>query len=1142
MNTTDGVFGGLPADDGKKLVYESSRTRVFRSCPAGAACVIYKEPRGYSAARRVRRERALLERLASVPGVVRLADQTPPPGMIALVDAGPATLADTLVGGRLPVAELLEFACELATVLGGVHDARVIHRDLNPANIVWNRQPHQLILLDFDLATVAAEDLPTFAHPSTIAGTLAYLAPEQTGRTGWPVDQRADLYGVGAVLYELATGEPPFGFADPLRLVHDHLARVPEAPVTRNPNLPVALSQVILRLLEKEPDLRYQSAEGLGHDLRAIRRKPTAPITLGERDFPPRLAAPSRLIGRESAVETLKAAVERSASGPARCLLITGSPGVGKSVLLDQLRSIVTEREGWFASGKFDQFRQDLETNGARQAMSGLCQLLLAEPEETLTVLRTRLLEILGPNSGVVCSHLPDLAPLLGYPSPPELTDPFAARGRLQQSGLAVLRTVASSRRPVVIALDDLQWASPPPLEFVDAILTDPHLTGVLVVGAYRDSEVGADHPLTAMLDRWGRIGVAPQQLSLSNLPQREIAAMLCEMLRLPEDQAHPLAATVTAKTAGNPYDTVELVNALRREEALVPTGDGWRLSQGRIRGLPRNTGVVDLLRDRIEALPPRTVSLLEIMACLGGEVDVRVLADATGHRAADVDSDLVAALEEGLIVASDRDDSFRFRHDRVQRAAFDRLVPQQLTGLRLELGRRLAVLPHRQILAAEQYISAVDAVHSRSERQALIALFHSAATDAQRISNGPRAERFLSAATDLLASTGQTNQTAIDLAIDRHSALYAMGRLAEADEVYQQLTKLTSDPLRVATAAPAQISSLTGRNRPADAVRIGIDLIRALGQPVPGSPKGLASEIERGMTAILEWATTGDELDDLRRVDCDDQRVLAIARIIDRVLPPAFMSGYPGTPWLVLVAARIWAKHGPARDLVGALSYIALFTIGLRDDYRTGAMIVRRVLAVSEARGYEPETSHVRCNYAVSCAPWFEPLEEVVELAHQAYEGLVRGGENHFATHTYYCSLPNLLGCARTIDEVAVEADAALTFATRTGNDDAAVFYLFFRQLARTMRGETLAAGSFQDATFDEDRHLAMMAGNGSITGVAHTLLGINAAIFGDADGVIRHATALETLIPFLLVPTTRLSSPGAGHSGDPPDSRGRR
>lgn len=1106
-----------------ELVYESSRTMVFRSSPVEGGSVVYKKPIGPNAARRLRHERAILERLVDVPGVVRLVEGAPSSEMIALEDLGGDSLAVTSSSGPMAVEELVRTAFELTKVLAAVHGAGVIHRDVTPANIIWSEERSSLFLIDFDLATAAVEESPAFAHQNTIAGTLAYLAPEQTGRTGWPIDQRSDLYGLGAVLYELATGQPPFGFGDSLRLVHDHLALVPEAPIQRDPTLPPALSAIIMRLLEKEPDLRYQSAEGLAHDLGLLRdhgRELGSSLVLGTRDFPSRLSAPSRLVGREAEVEALAGALSEAVAGHRRAVLVTGGAGVGKSALLDQMRSIVSHHGGWFVRGKFDQYRQDFENDAARQAMSELVRLLLAEPEEEIGQHKARLLRYLGPNASLLAALMPELASLLGVVPHPPQGDPLAIRARVRQSELALLRAIASRQRPVVVVLDSLQWALPTPLELVDTILTEPELDGVLVVGAYRDAEIGEDHPLAALLARWDRLDVPVERLPLANLPADAVATMLGDMLRLTAEEVSPLAAAITARTGGNPYETVELVNSLRRDGTLVPTADGWRWAPEMAQSPPEPSDVVALLAGRIRALPARTLGLLEVMCCLGGSVDHELLSDASGLSPEEIEHSLLPALREGLIVTDHPDGQLRFRHDRVQQAALDRLTSQRLTELRLQLAHRLAALPNRQILAAEQYLPAIEAVEYPTERRTLVSLFRAAATEARSVANHARAERFLAAATALLSASGLTTavtRIAVEIATERHAALYGLGRLDEASETYRRITELTDDPLLTAAAAPLQISVLASQNRPAEAVELALDLLRRLGTTVPEDPATLRRETELGMDAVYQWVAAGSVADDLRRPDCDDHRILTIGTIIDRAIPPAFASEFEGTPWLVTTAARMWAEYGPARALVGPLSNVALFAGGLREDYRTGHTVMRRVLAASEARGYEPETSHALSLYALTCAPWFEPLETVIDLAHQAHDGLVRGGEANFAAHTYFSSLFCLFDRAASVDELAAEAEAALAFAARTGNDEAATLYVAYRQAARSLRGHTRKLGGLSDDSFDEEAHLASIAGNHAVSAVNHTVHASVALIFGDTESLVRHSTAAAKLLKAL-------------------------
>src|SRR5271166_2222161 len=389
-----------------EVVHESARTRVTRLLLPGRT-VIRKEPLGPDADRRLRHELAMLERLRGAEGVAQLAEAPWYAGSVVLADAGGMSLA----GRAKPLAagELTGLAIGVARAVAGMHRASVMHRDITPANVVISRHGAPC-LVDFALATSLAEIRPGFTHHSEIAGTLAYLAPEQTGRTGRPVDQRADLYALGATLYELATGGPPFGTGDPLRLTHDHLARVPVPPAQVNPAVPGPLSAIIMHLLEKEPDNRYQTADGVLYDLERLRDAGAlgaGALRVGERDVPLRLVPPSRLVGREEEVAALAAAFAEALAGRCRGVLISGAPGVGKTALADEVRPVVTGRDGWFVAGKFDQYRRDLEFDAFNQAFRALGRLLLAEPEDEVAEVRGQILGAVGPNAGLVTAALP---------------------------------------------------------------------------------------------------------------------------------------------------------------------------------------------------------------------------------------------------------------------------------------------------------------------------------------------------------------------------------------------------------------------------------------------------------------------------------------------------------------------------------------------------------------------------------------------------------------------------------------------------------------------------------------------------------------------------------------------------------------
>ena len=1115
---------GDPVPHGSpELVYESDRTLVRRvPRPDGSGFVIQKEPLGPGSDQRRRHETAVLERLAGVEGVTQLAAVSAGPDVIMLDDLGGTSLQ---AAPRPDPEALIDLAYRLAKVIAAVHRHGVVHKDISPANIVLAADG-TATLIDFELATTFAEERPGFTHQSQIAGTLAYIAPEQTGRTGGAVDQRADLYSFGATLYELATGRPPFGDGEPLQLIHDHLAVVPPAPAELDPATPRGLSDIIMRLLEKEPDRRYQSAVGLAYDLALVRDRRAAgdpaPVTLGERDFPLRLAPPSRLVGRDREIAALRTAFADAVRGSGRGLLITGPPGVGKTALIDELRPVVTAAGGWFVTGKFDQNRNDVTSDAVGQALAALCRLLLAEPEDRLAALRTRIARVLGPHAGLMASLLPDLALLLEL-EPGELGgDPVDAEARLFQGSLDLLRAVVSPDRPLVMVVDDLQWASSIPAGFVDAVLRDENLTGLLIVGAYREAEVDAAHPWSAMLARWDRLGCAPPRLHLRNLPAADLAALLIEMMRLPADEAARLAAEVSGRTDGNPYDTVELVNALRRDGVLVPGDTGWSWNAEALRCFVGEGDVVDLLAARMERLPAPAVALLEIMACLGNETDLELLRAAVAEPDATVAGWLAPSLEDGLLVLErpvGQDaggGTVRFRHDRVQQAAYGRLRPDRRAALQLTLARRLAEHPGFALIAAQQYLPVVAGVAELAERRQVVGLFRMTAARTHLI-NYAATEQFLAASVRLLTEAGVDPDDPLLAQVqpEWHAALYALGRLADADAVYRAIEHRAPDPIALTPSACVQISSLTSRGLTLEAVTLGLDLLRRLGLRVP-APGDLGAQVERGLDALYEWAAGADREADARRAEISDPRVVSTAKIINRMMPPAFFSDPVVLGWLVTAAHRIWVEHGPHAALVCPLGHAGIVTTNRRQDYRTGYGTVRRVLEAGEQRGYEPETSQARFLFAVSVGHWFEPLEDVIQHARQAHEGLVRAGDLLFACFTYHASTPSMLDCASTLDGYAVEVEAGLAFAARTGNEQTSATSLPFRQLLRALRGETVDPGE-EVATFDDPAYLAEIDAHPMAVAYHHITVAQAAALFGDADTLDRHSAEAMPLLPFI-------------------------
>ncbi|NVN92421.1 MAG: AAA family ATPase [Desulfuromonadales bacterium] len=1122
------IILSAPNND-RDLLYQSERTRIFRlRLPQSGGSVIVKEPLGPAAREKLRHETDILGSLTHVRQISQLSGTQVPGATLVLDDRGGESLAQIIARERLETSHILKIAIQLASTVAEIHHAGIAHKDINPTNILLIGQERMPLLIDFDHATSLSEERPPFVHHSQITGNLAYLAPEQTGRVGWALDQRADLYGLGATLYEIATGNLPFPEADPLALIHQILTKSPTPPSALVPNLPDLLSKIIMRLLEKEPDLRYQSADGLVHDLTRLQKMLSSSgvqtFDLGKRDFPLRFRPPSRLFGRDGELATLRSTVDRICSGQGAVLLVSGASGAGKSALIDELRAMVTTRHGWYASGKFDQFRHDRKSGASAQALRHLGRLLLAENEAGLRLYRSRILNAIGSNAGLISASFPEFAIILGIAPETDSGDPLEALSRLHQASLKLLRTIASPDHPLVLVVDDLQWANQETITFIDNLLAEGGIPGLMLVGAYRDNEIDANHPLALKLQAWDRLASPPHQMHLRNLPSADLTLLLEDVLRLPTQAAFELSEVIAQRTDGNPFDTMELLNALRSGCMLTLEKEGWSWDSSAIRQFVGHHEIADLLAARIAQLAEETGQQLRLMACLGGEADLDLLSAAADLPAMEVLRRLNPALEEGLLMLEQgqlgltdtRSIVVRFRHDRVQKAVHDCLEPTLRIQLHLMLGRRLAQHTLYGYPAAEQYLEALDWLDTPHERRSVADLFRAAAAGARLNANFATVERFLAEAMEIYRCLGarEDDPALATLETEWHAALCCLARFEQADQVYLSIRKRCRDPLERVNATCVQINSLSNRDRQQEAVTLGLELLRELGIP---SPQQLDREIEQGLESLYSWIAVHTPEGELQRREADNPLVVGAGKLLQRMMGPAFFYDPLLSAWLVLTSQRLWAEHGPCPALLAGLGGTPVVMAALCNDYRTGYLMTRLALRVGEVRAYEPETSWVRHCFALFCSHWHEPLEESIGQAQLARQGLLNSGDLQYTCFTFHTSLAALLDSAASLSLFETELEAALAFARHTGNAFSLPSFLAYEQLLKALRGTTNLPGSFDDSDFNEVDYLLNTVATPLATATFHIYRALSAALFGDAPALARHAAAAMPFLPHI-------------------------
>ena len=810
---------GLPWHEVSKLqrIHSGSRHRLYRDDRGDAALVIKlnaAELTSESAAASVRHEFELLRDL-KLPGIVRalgLVD-TGRGLALAMEDAGDSNLAQRIRSAPLSITPFLDVAVQLADAVSGLHEARIIHRDIHPGNVVWDSQTGVATLCDFAIARNSATLVMESPNPNQLEGTLPYMSPEQTGRTGRSVDWRADLYSLGATFYTMLTGVPPFAGPDAAALAHAQIARLARPPHEINPQVPLTLSRMVCKLLEKEPEQRYQSATALAEDLREaqeqwLRSATIEPFVLASREVPRSLSIPDKLYGREEELQSLTDAFARTRGGGRQLVLVTGGPGIGKSALVDQLRPSVSDGHGYYAAGKFDQLQRSVPFSGLAQALRSLVQQLLTEPEASLEGWRARIEEAVAPNGELLVAIVPELERLLGPQPPVPEVGPVESRNRFNLVVTRFLRVFARPEHPFVLFLDDLQWVDAASLQLLEQWVSDAASHHLLVIGAYRDNEVGPSHPLALCLSKLRDAGCDIQTVHLNPLGANAIAQLAADTFGERAARMQFLADLIIRKSAGNPFFVRRLLHLMHAQGLFrfLPDAHRWSWDEAQIERAPISDNVLDVMVLAIDRLPPEARRILEIGACIGYEFELDTLAELTDLSLQVVTEQLGPAIEDGLLVSTRDKAALRFAHDRVQQAAYGRLSEQSRQALHHAIGRRLLDragdnLDERLFEIVDQLDLGQAHVVGDAERRSLVELNLAAGQKAKASAAYRAAFEYLTVARRHLGARAWDERPELTFTVHRELAesAYLAGEHATAEELVE--TALGHAPSKAAKA-----------------------------------------------------------------------------------------------------------------------------------------------------------------------------------------------------------------------------------------------------------------------------------------------------------------------------------------------------
>jgi predicted ATPase len=978
----------------------------------------------------------------------------------------------TLLRGPMEPGRFLRLAVPIATALSDIHRSSVIHKDINPRSILVNETTGQVKLTEFGRATAFLREKQEPRNPALIEGTLAYMSPEQTGRMNRAIDYRSDLYSLGVTFFEMLTGRLPFAANDALEWVHCHVARQPPDPRQIIPGIPAMLSEVVLKLLAKGAEHRYQSAAGLAHDLERCRREwegtgAVAPFALARRDWSERPAMPQKLYGRRQEAAGLARAFNRVATtGAIELVLVSGYSGIGKSSLVAELHRPVVEKRGLFLAGKFDQHSRDIPYAVLVHAFRELILDILTESDDHVAAWRDRLLRALGANGRLLLELIPQLSLIIGpQPPVPELR-PEEARLRFAMVMRRFIGAFPARDRPVVLFLDDLQWADRASLSLLEDLARDPDVRSLLLVGAYRDNEVGPSHPLTESLREIRQVGAPLSHIQLGPLSLPDLRELVSEMLRSEPERTDELAALVHERTGGNPFFALQFLSMLYQDGLIKrdPDTQAWRWDLSQLAARETTSNVVDFILERVKRLTIATQELLALAACVGDTPDPSLLARVSGRSPAEVGRCLSEAAREGMLLRVVG--GFRFAHDRVRHAAYRLLPPGERPATHLRIGRLLLaqtpaeargeavfeIVTHLNLGAA--LISDPGEVLELAElnllagRRAKASHAHAAAIN------------YLTAGTALLGRDRWREHH--DLTYEIELALAECELLSgDIDGSLQRAAGLLAEARTAREKVPSyllQKDAHLAKGAVSDAVTDELAALALFGLELPPRPTAAEVAAARARVERLLEDHPIETIPDLPAMSDPDLevalKVTSAASFTDRNL-------------YLHAAAKMVAlslERGNAEGSVFWYGCYGFILVGL-GEHREGHRFARAAFALQETRGFT--SSKAQAHFFLSLTSfWNEPLAESIAQTRSALEGWSEAGPLMGAALATFNRVNCTMIAGEPLDKVSEQLDGALAFLRRIRFRDPEDMCLILHQMVKALQGRTVAPGSLSDQT----------------------------------------------------------------------------
>jgi predicted ATPase/serine phosphatase RsbU (regulator of sigma subunit)/tRNA A-37 threonylcarbamoyl transferase component Bud32 len=1046
--------------------------------------------------------------------------------------------------GAMLLQEFLSIAMKTTEILGSIHAQNIVHKDINPANIVFNPETGQLKIIDFGISTQFTRENPTLKNPNVLEGTLAYISPEQTGRMNRSLDYRTDFYSLGVTFYELLTGQLPFETTDALELVHCHIAKQPVPPGSINPEIPQSVSDIVMKLMAKNAEERYQSAFGIRVDLAEClyqleTKGNISDFTVATQDISDQFQIPQKLYGREAEVEALLTAFERVADNPQsqiEMMLVAGYSGIGKSSLVAEIHKPNTRLRGYFTEGKFDQFQKSIPYSAVVNAFKGLVRQLLTESEAQLEQWREKLRGAFGANGQVIIDVIPEVELIVGTQPPVPELGANESQNRFNIVFGNFIRAFCTKEHPLVIFLDDLQWADSATLKLIELMMTDADMQYLFLIGAYRDNEVSPTHPLMMTLDGLLKDGATINYITLAPLELENISQLIADTLYSDSDSVKTLAELVIQKTGGNPFFVNQFLKTLHAENLIVLDLHQhiwqWNIAQIEAKNITNN--VVELMIVKLKKLPSLTQDVLRLASCIGASFYLSTLAIVSKKPKEVIFSDLVVAVQSGFILpTSELDENlliqhYKFLHDRVQQASYALIDDTHKKAVHLQIGRLLLAnisaeaLPEKIFEIVDHLNLAWELITDESERVELARLNLEAGKKAKASTAYAAAlEQYFTTGIEMLPENAWQDHYDLTFGLyrERSECEYLCGNFDKAEELFDFILTQVKSNVEKAEIQNIRLVLYNNTGKFVEAVGIGAQALKSLGLSLPTTDKSeifSALDLELDLyRANLEHIKISELINSPEMIDPE---IRACMTLLMNITGPAYFVDQDLLALISLKMVNLSLENGNSEVSAHGYAFWGFLAGARLVDYEVGYEFGLLSMKLNEQFHNVNLACKVFSMFGGLINPWRSHLKKGIPFLRKGYLAGVETGDVYVSYNSYHLILQRILS-AENFDSILEECNKHLEFLKQIKNNVFAGFQQLSRHYILNLQGLTLDKFSFSSKDFDEFQCLQMWNENGFMTGVGQYNIFKAQILFlyGDYENALEKIRTSDKIIVFL-------------------------